>query len=350
MLQVAALFVAQIPVAAQENSVSSSEPLSRIVFGSCIQQDRPTPIFHTLLAERSELLLFTGDNVYGDTNDMAELRAKYQRLDSNANFAKLRQHCPMLATWDDHDYGINDGGADYAHKTESQKAFVDFWRLDSQSPVRQRDGVYDAHLFGPSGKRTQVILLDTRYFRSPLKTGPRRVAGPYVPDDDASKTMLGDEQWEWLERQLQQPAQLRLIVSSIQFVSSAAGQECWANLPQQREKMLELIRSTQATGVVFISGDRHWSEISADSDSVGYPIYDITCSSLNQIHARATPTENFYRVSKSTFHYENYGVLSIDWEAADPVAEFSIRDIEGTPRIQQSIPLKKLHYSSTKSD
>ena len=242
---------------------AASAPISRVLFGSCIKQDQPTPIFQSMSAERPELLLFTGDNIYADTEDMTVMRKKYQTLAQNNAFDVLIKSCPVLATWDDHDFGVNDGGADYPKRAESQKEFLDFWNVPSDSPRRDRAGVYDAKVFGPDGKRLQIILLDTRYFRSTLKKGERRTGGPYYPDQTADKTMLGDAQWSWFEEQLREPAEFRLVVSSIQFVPPDAGQECWANLPLERERMLQLIRSARPNGLVFISGDRHWSEISA---------------------------------------------------------------------------------------
>ncbi|NND98658.1 MAG: alkaline phosphatase family protein [Pirellulaceae bacterium] len=322
----------------------STKPISRLIFGSCIKQAQPTPIFRTILREKPELILFTGDNIYADTDDMTVMRKKYQQLANNQTFQDLRRACPILATWDDHDFGINDGGAEFAKRDQSQKAFLDFWNVPPDSPRRRQAGIYHAWHFGPIGRRTQVICLDTRYFRSPLKTGDRRVGGPYVSDDDPNKTLLGDAQWDWLRTQLQTPADLRIIVSSIQFVPSAAGQECWANLPVERARMLHLIRKTRAEGILFISGDRHWSELSAITTDVPYPIYDLTCSSFNQVHPRGTPTENAFRVIDTTYHRENYGRLTIDWESNDPVISLSIHDIEGRPRIEKEIPLGELSF------
>ncbi|QDT11815.1 alkaline phosphatase D family protein [Planctomycetes bacterium K23_9] len=327
---------------AGEEQQGKQRPISRVVFGSCIKQDQPTPIFFTMHAARPDLLLFTGDNIYADTNDMSVLRTKYEKLAANPDFRRLRQSCPVRATWDDHDFGINDGGADFAERSDSQKEFVRFWDLPAQSPIRQRPGVYDVSVFGPAGKRTQVIMLDTRYFRSKLKAGKPRVGGRYVPDDDDRKTMLGADQWKWLAEQLRQPAEVRLIVSSIQFAASSAGQECWANLPGERQRLIDLIRSTEAKGVVLMSGDRHWSEFSAITQDVPYPIYDVTCSSLNQLHKRGTPTENAFRVSETTYHRENFGVLTIAWDESDPAIQISIRDIEGTPRIEKDLRLSEL--------
>jgi alkaline phosphatase D len=325
-----------------EPSASDEPLLRRILFGSCIQQDRPVPIFETILGHNPELFLFIGDNIYADTEDIDLMRAKYASLGAMPGFVRLQQACPLLATWDDHDYGVNDGGADYPQREASQQAFVDFWQAAANSPLRRRPGVYDARTFGPEGQRVQVILLDTRYFRSPLKRGERRVGGPWVPDDDPGKTMLGEPQWQWLEQQLRQPAQVRLLVSSIQCLSEPAGQETWSNLPRERERLFRLIDTTGAEGVVILSGDRHWAELSKIDEGVPYPLYDLTSSSLNQLHPRGTPTENRHRAIPETFHRENFGVIAIDWDQTDPTLLLEIRDLEDTVRLTKTLRLSEL--------
>ena len=322
-----------------------SAPVSRLLFGSCVKQDRAAPIFRTMLEPSPQLLLFLGDNIYADTSDMTVMRQKYETLASRDEFRDLLAACPSLATWDDHDYGQNDGGADYPMRDQAQRVFLDFWNEPVDSARRTRPGVYDARVFGPLGKRLQVILLDTRFFRSPLKQGERKIGGPYVPDDDPQKTMLGTEQWRWLEAQLRTPADVRVIASSIQCLSSAAGQETWANLPLERKRLFELIRKTRAAGVVIVSGDRHWSELSMTQQGVDYPLYDLTSSSFNQIHQRGTPTENRFRASPTTFHRENFGLIEIDWELSDPVISMEIRDIDNQTQISKQVRLSELQPS-----
>ena len=320
----------------------SDKLVSRILFGSCTKQDRPMPIFQTIVKQSPDLFIFLGDNIYGDTEDMDVLRAKYAKLDSNAGFSKLRSLCPILATWDDHDYGVNDGGASYAKRVESQRIFVDFWKDPKDSPRRQRPGVYDSRSFGPKGKRLQVILLDTRYFRSPLKKGERRVGGPYYPDNDASKTMLGKDQWQWLEQQLREPADIRIVATSIQAIAQDAGQETWSNLPRERDRLFKLIADTKANGLFFISGDRHWSELSATSEHTPYAFYDLTASSFNQLHKRGTPTENRYRHLPKTYHKENFGAIEIDWNKSNPTISLQIRDMVGKTVFSKQLDLSAL--------
>lgn len=311
--------------------------IRRVFFGSCIKQNLPMPIFEKMTSQSPELMIFLGDNIYGDTEDMDVLRSKYAKLGSDAGFRRLRQSCPTLATWDDHDFGVNDGGSDYSRRTESETVFEEFWRDELSVEARSRPGVYDAHMFGPPGKRLQVIMLDTRYFRSELKQGQKRVGGSWIPDQNPSKTMLGETQWKWLEEQLLQPADVRIIASSIQFVAEDSGQEAWANLPRERTRMLDLIQATKATNVIFISGDRHWSEFSAITDDVPYPVYDFTSSSFNQLHQRGTPTENRYRFLPKTYHEENYGVIRIDWGPPEPEATVEIRDLNGDVQLQHRV-------------
>jgi alkaline phosphatase D len=320
----------------------SNQVIRKIVFGSCIKQDLPTPIFYTMAGEFPDLILFLGDNIYADTEDMIEMRAKYDRLEANADFRRLRSKFPIMATWDDHDFGVNDGGADFPQRGASEGEFMRFWDVPSQSPIRTRPGVYDAKIFGPEGQRVQVIMLDTRYFRSPLKKGEKRVGGPYVADDSPTKTMLGEAQWTWLKQELEKPAEVRLIGTSIQLLPEARGQEAWGNLPREREKLIRVVKETKAGGIVLLSGDRHWAELSCCREQVPYPLYEITSSSFNQIHPRGTPTENRFRADERTYHRENYGVVRIDWSRDIPTVTLEVKDIEGAIRIEKKIVIGDL--------
>ncbi|MDZ4287678.1 MAG: alkaline phosphatase D family protein [Prosthecobacter sp.] len=188
-------------------------------------------------------------------------------------------------------------------------------------------------------------MLDTRYFRSPLKQVPKEqamVGGPSVPTDDTSTTVLGAAQWEWLKGALKQPAELRLIVSSIQFAAAASGSESWANFPHEQRRLVDLIRETKAQGVLFVSGDRHWCELSSLTKDVPYTLYDLTASSMTQIHKRGTPTPNGNRILPKTVHLPNVGTLDVDWQAADPVLTLRIVDVDGTVPIEKVVRLGEL--------
>lgn len=328
--------------------------LKSIAFGSCSKQDKPQPIWEAIVAKQPDLFIYMGDNIYGDTDDMNVLREKWNLQKNLPGYVQLRKTCPVIATWDDHDYGRNDAGAEYPFKRESQQLFLDFLDEPADSPRRTREGVYASYLYGPAGRQVHVILLDTRYFRSPLKsrrntTPPAEgITGPYVNDPHPAGEMLGMEQWTWLEGQLQIPAALKVIVSSIQLIPDEHGWEKWANLLPQREKFLQLLEQTQAEGVIVLSGDRHASEFSRLPRESQYDLWDVTCSSLNQ--ARAYQNElNRFRVGLM-YSEVNFGMLLIDWEQSDPELTMQICGETGRPMLQVRIPLSDLKIGAQRKE
>jgi alkaline phosphatase D len=164
--------------------------------------------------------------------------------------------------------------------------------------------------------------------------------------------MLGEAQWRWLEMQLRVPAELRIIGAGIQVVADEHGSETWGNFPKERQRLFRLIRETKARGVVIISGDRHLAEISRlppdRPDGIGYPLYDVTSSSLNVPSGNFTKAKvrfaneiNSYRVGLTYFDV-NFGNVLIDWEQADPVIRLQVRDEKGDIVLQQRLRLSHL--------
>ena len=343
---------------ADESVIGADVPLTRIAFGSCAKQDKPQPIWDAVVELKPQLFVFLGDNIYGDSIDMDVLRAKYTLLANQPGFQKLKQSCPVVGTWDDHDFGADDAGADYPMKRESQQVFLDFFEVSKDDPRRQREGVYSSSFFGPVGKRVQLILLDTRYFRSPLIRGFKPgepgegIRGIYVPNTDPKSTILGETQWRWLHEQLKVPAELRIIGSSIQLIANEHGSEIWDNFPHERARFLKLLRDTNANGVVVLSGDRHLAEISCiqskAENGIGYPLFDITSSSLNAPSGNLTKAGvrfanqvNSHRVGLQYFD-TNFGSILIDWDQPDPVIRLQVRDEKGDVVLQQRASLSQL--------
>lgn len=340
-------------------AVGADEPvLSRIAFGACAKQDKPQPIWDAVVESQPEAFLFLGDNIYGDTDDMAILKAKWQLLGAQPGYQKLKATCPIFATWDDHDYGRNDAGADYPMRAESQQIFLDFFDVPADDVRRKQEGVYFSKIFGPAGKRTQIILLDARYHRSPLKRSTKTAEpgegyrGIYGENTDDGATMLGETQWKWLEEQLRKPAEVRIIGSGVQVITYENGWETWGNFPKERERLFKLIRDTRASGVVLLSGDRHLSEISKldanDPLGVGYPLFDITSTSLNAPSGNMTKSGvrfanelNRFRVGLTYFDI-NFGSVHIDWTEANPTLRLQIREAAGQVVLQQRLKLSDL--------
>ena len=318
-------------------------PLTRIAFGSCAHQTKPQPIWDAVLDYRPELFVFLGDNVYGDVTSSAltELREAYATAATIEGYAKVRTTAPVLAMWDDHDYGQNDAGGEFPFKTATKQLFLDFWQVGADDPRRTRPGIYHAETFGPAGMRVQVILLDTRSFRSPLRSsGEPGVPGkgPYLPDPDPAKTMLGAAQWAWLRAQLLQPAELRLIVSSVQVLAEGHGWEGWNNLPLERTKLLALIEETAAGGVILVSGDRHVGALYHRPTGAAYALYEITASGINMTFA-GNRDPGPLRLG-AVYGAANFGTVDIDWWAQD--VRLSVRSMNGEAVRQVTIPMADL--------
>jgi len=307
----------------------AEEPIESIAFGSCLKETRPQPIWEGVIAAKPDVFVLLGDNIYGDTRDMTKLKGKWDVFAAVPGFKKLRSDCRLLAIWDDHDYGENDAGLEYPKKAESQQIFLDFLGEPKSSQRRKTPGIYDSVTIGPKGKRVQFILLDTRYFRTALKRAPKREKGkgPYGPNESDKAEILGEAQWKWLEKTLREPAEVRIIASSIQVVSTTHGWETWGNFPKERKRFLELLKKTKANGAVILSGDRHSAEISKLEGALPYPLFDVTASAMNQ-RQRPGEEENPHRVGDLYFS-ENFGMLKINWSKPSPRVTMEIRDLEG---------------------
>ncbi len=324
----AAASLTPAPTFAQQDA-----PLSRIAFASCADQARPQPIWEAIQAYRPEFFIFAGDNVYGDfkTAEAGNLRHAYDAATRIEGYAKLRDTVPHIAIWDDHDYGSNDGGVEFPHKAVAKEEFLRFWKVPSDDVRRSRDGLYTAQTFGPPGRSVQVILLDLRWFRSPLRiTDQRGAPGKerYLPDANPDKTMMGEVQWAWLAAELRKPANLRLVVSSTQVLAEGHGWERWGNFPLERQKLFDTIRAARASNVVFLSGDRHIGALYRETPQGLYPLHDVTSSGINQVYAAAKePGPN--RLGELLAE-ANFGTVDIDW--AQRRLTLGLRDMKGEVR------------------
>ncbi|NNE58169.1 MAG: alkaline phosphatase family protein [Hellea sp.] len=312
-------------------ALDMSSPLSSLAFGSCLKEKDDQSIWNTISAENPDAFVFLGDNVYGDLYpddprfnlpEMPAMKASYEKLADSRAFANFRAKTPLFVAWDDHDYGVNDGGAEYPFKDRAKELFLDAWDIPTDDARRKRAGVYTSEMIGPAGQTVQLILLDTRYFRGPLtetdeKNAPLKER--YLQNFDPSSTMLGDDQWAWLDGELKKPADLRILVSSIQVIAEGHGWEAWRTLPLQRQKLYDLLKDNGASNTIIISGDRHSGAFYERSDVTGARLLEMTTSSLNAPvsvwRARSGETRiepGPYRDGDPQMEV-NYGMMDIDW-------------------------------------
>jgi alkaline phosphatase D len=285
--------------------------------------------------------------------------AAYQTLANQSEFSAFRaamdeRGIPLLATWDDHDYGLNDGGADYPHKLAAKRAFLEFFNTVTPAVTSlDEPGIYSARtVVADSGLVIQFIVLDTRSFRSSMEKRKnnelcQRGGWEFMTDDDA--TVLGETQWQWLQGELTKPADVRLLVSSIQVLPTQQCFEKWSNFPQERERLFSLIQQTKANGVVLVSGDRHLSEISVlDREDFAYPLYELTSSGLNSAlkgRFNSDDEPNNLRALPNNVTADGFGEIDIVGQA--PEFELVLRLLSESGDILQvlTIPADQLAVS-----
>jgi len=339
--------------------LDTSATVTRIAFGSCADETEDQSIWHEITATDPDVFLFMGDNVYGDAKvdeagfnnpDLPKMRQSYVDLGKSKPFEALRQSTPVLAVWDDHDYGLNDVGADYVYKEQAEALFEAVWDVPETDERRQRPGVYQSWMLGEEmGKRVQIILLDTRFFRSaftPSDTPDAPGKERYKPDPTTAKTMLGAEQWRWLNNELLKPADLRLIVSSIQVIADGHGWEAWKMLPAERERLYNMINATGAENVMLLSGDRHAGAIYRKDLALTYPLYEVTSSSLNlpatiwREESGTTYVEPGPNRLGGMLYDANFGIIDIDWEYE--AVSLELRGADGAIITRETVSLSDL--------
>ena len=332
--------------------------IRRIAFGSCAKQWKQQPIWDVVRAQDPDLFLFLGDAIYGDWHGgnvfaptADSLRADWAQLASIPEFSRFRDQVPIVATWDNHDYGKHAGGAEFELTEVSKQIFLDFFSEPTGSDRRTRPGIYDVLLFGEPGRRIQIIMLDGRSFKDPyipdMRTKATKSAlgirGQYLPNTDPAATLLGVAQWSWLEDLLRQPAEVRLICSGTQIVADQKGMEEWGNFPHERRRLFELIASTGANGVVFLSGNVHFSEISATGEGP-YRLFDFTSSGMTHNTPEYAVLRNRRRVS-GPFAGFNFGMIELNWNApGGGEIVMTSMDASGQPMLTCAVQIQDLRH------
>lgn len=317
-------------LAAQPAVLEVGAPIETVAFGSCNKVDLPQPAWDSMREHAPDVFVWLGDNVYADSEDVAVHRELYARQKALPAYAAFREAVPILGTWDDHDFGVNDGDGSYPAKAASQSALLSFLDEPEDSPRWEQEGVYASYVLGPEGRRVKLILLDTRYHAEP--------EGPEA-------TLLGEAQWQWLEAELRgTPTEVTLLASSIQVLPVDHRFEKWSNRPAERQRLLALLCAVQRPGLILLSGDRHMAEVSVLNDaSTPYPLWELTSSSLSHawVGAPGMTEYNRFRVG-GQYRVNNFALVHLDWDAAVPQVILELHRSEGGLLSRHAVALEAL--------
>ena len=281
--------------------------------GSCLDQDYPQPIWNSIEKEELDYFIFLGDNVYGDS-PFGNLRKMKRAYDKQKKvLPSFLNDLEVYAIWDDHDFGINDGGSDYKNKIDAEKLFLDFWEISQNDPRHKREGIYFSTEKIFFDKKFKLIFLDTRFFRSKLL----EEKGGYISNTKDNATILGKNQWKWLVDELNTQFDFLIIFSSIQIIPMDHPYEKWSNFPNERSKLLDVLNKFRDKTILF-SGDRHRSGIYKKDG-----IFEITASSLNKPGSLFNETDKF--LIGETYPEANYALFEISGNQI----EVQIKNING---------------------
>jgi alkaline phosphatase D len=292
--------------------LTHAQDITRIAVLGCHNQGKPAPTIPYIAENlKPDYSIWIGDNVYADTEtDPQHILRQLQVLEEKVGFKELRENSSFLVTWDDHDYGLNDAGKDYKFKEESKQIHRKFWRLENEIP-KDRDGIYYARLEKlPNGKTIQFLMVDVRYNKD--EPGPKA-------------DILGENQWKWLEEQLKKPADIRFFSSGIQvLLHKPTHWEAWVRMGTSRKRLMNLIKSTGAENVIFITGDQHYVEILHSPSNVKYKTYEIMAAGINKNERPGIPMN---RAMKADVTIHSAPLIEVHW-TEDPFVHFKNYDVE----------------------
>ncbi len=307
---------------------SKSEHILRIAFGSCNKVELEQPLWKPILDTKPDLWIWLGDNIYANTEDMDLMAAMYEDQNNKIDYKNLRESVPMIGIWDDHDFGENDGGKDFPKKKGSQNLLLNFLMEPASSPRRKQDGIYTTHWIHFENHAVKIILLDTRYNRE--SPGPE-------------SDILGEAQWQWLAKELKpDSAEVTIIASSTQVIPTQHRKEKWNRFPKSRKRLLQMIKESRRPGLFLISGDRHYGEISMQTNPSN-PLYEITSSGLTHTKSiawfRFGLEENRHRLGEPLVDL-NFGLIDINFDSSK--VSMKLCDQEGNICVRKDVLIPEL--------
>ncbi|MDX9730455.1 MAG: alkaline phosphatase D family protein [Bdellovibrionales bacterium] len=261
---------------------------ARIAAGSCMSDyflEKSADIWKSVIDAKPDLMLLLGDNSYADVVDgkyvgpagESVLWGRYAETFEALEYFRARHLIPTLAIWDDHDFGVQDGGVDHPYKDEAKRVFLSYF---PQSPASTTGADIPELQAGPGTSSRfdafgyRFLLLDNRYFRTAKDAKP--------------ESHFGSEQEKWIIRNLKQTHNPAWLIAGDQWFGAYHRFESYEGThPASFKRFMGELKKTGRT-MLFMSGDRHLSEVmKIEKDILGYETYEFTSSA---IHARMYPS------------------------------------------------------------
>ncbi len=324
------------------------------LFGSCSYvndsaYDRPGEpygrdpgIFETMGKTPSDFMLWGGDNVYLRPADWHSKSGIYYR---NTKAKRLPEKQRLFATrpnyaiWDDHDYGPNNSNRGYYMKNKTLKAFKDYWANKSYGEP-DNPGIYTK----VQRSDADFFLMDNRSYRSPNSVDAYSSDGRPNPDKDH----FGDQQLQWLKDNLRSSeATFKVIVTGGEVLNDRNQYEGFHKCPAERQELLGFIKKAQIEGVVFLSGDRHMTELLKREIKDLYPLYNFTCSPLTAGTFDELPereADNPYRVNGTLVKEQNFAKIRLEGDKDDRKMVIEVRDKNGDKLWEREILAEALTF------
>jgi alkaline phosphatase D len=319
-------------------------PPFRFAFGSCTYIndepfDRPGRsygsdylIFNSIYQQKPDFMLWGGDNLYlreGDFDSRTGIMYRNTHTRSTKELQPLLGSVHHYATWDDHEFGPNDADGSYGLKETTTEAFRLFWGNQSYGSGTGGKGISSSFKWSD----VEFFLLDDRYFR----TANENHAQP--------RQMLGKEQLDWLINALAvSDAAFKFVVIGCQVLNPAVVYENYSTYAEERAELIRLIRAAGIKRVLFLSGDRHHTELTKLQERQNlYPLYDLTCSPLTSGVSQAGNSEpNTLRVPNTLVQEHNFALMEVSGPRKERKLKISIMSREGKLLWDKEIAAKEL--------
>ncbi len=318
----------------------SSAGVVRLGLGSCAQEVNQ-PIYNAIRSANLDLLVFLGDNHYGNTPYLEAHRWQYRQLDRNALRRSVLSTVPSIATWDDHDFVANNSDGACSGKADALRGFREAWANPSYGTATT-PGVFTQARFGP----VEVILADCRYHRPRVDDPGLRCTLPGTPPPaDPRSGPIGAAQFTWLVDAIaRSTATFKLVGCGSLFTGTSV--DSWESFPLARQRLFSELAARDARGVVFISGDIHRSEVRVTPRSAGYAIPELVSSPMAQYPMATNPGRDACDGTdprrRFCYPWDSFMSVQVDGSVGDPTLTAIIHDERGADRFRYVVRRSEL--------